>query len=201
MHHPPARQVRFVVAISGTHFCISFFTPPLRVISHAHMHLFADANCDGTCAKGYYCPAASTSSTFTPCPAGRYRDTTGATAESDCTLCTAGHACSVSAMTEPSPCGSSNFYQADTGQTSCDTVSAGYYTSGGDSSATRTGQTLCEPGFYCNLGQRNQCPLGTYGSNSGETSALCLWHGCGSSGGLGALFTFAPCSTPCRPDL
>lgn len=50
-----------------------------------------------TCPVGAYCPQKSV--TFTQCPAGTYRDTTGATVVGDCTTCDANYYCASRGMT------------------------------------------------------------------------------------------------------
>jgi hypothetical protein len=38
---------------------------------------------------------------------------------------------------------------------------------------TRSGQLICEAGFYCLGGIRRECPIGTYGNTTGLSSPLC----------------------------
>jgi hypothetical protein len=102
-------------------------------------------------------------------------------------------------------------------------VSDGYYTTGGSSHFTRTGQAICEPGYYCNSslslqgdsGVRYLCPAGVYGSTSGLITSSCTeacptGHYCpagsvlptkcpaGRYGGTTGLKT-KECTGPCSP--
>ena len=47
-------------------------------------------NTSGRCSPGYYCPAASSSPTEVPCPAGTYQPLVGAEAEEQCAVCPTG---------------------------------------------------------------------------------------------------------------
>lgn len=59
------------------------------------------------CPAGYYCPANTGHPNTYPCAPGTYRDTTGATAASDCVDCPAGSYCPDYAQTSGTtyPCG------------------------------------------------------------------------------------------------
>ena len=50
------------------------------------------------------------------------------------------------------------------------TVSSGYYSSGGSTSSTHSGQTQCERGYYCVSGVRSACPAGKYRASAGASS-------------------------------
>jgi hypothetical protein len=58
---------------------------------------------------------------------------------------------------------------------SCDVAllcSSRFYTTG-QTATNRTGQSQCEPGYYCVDGVRTSCPAGTYGSGFGLTTSAC----------------------------
>lgn len=76
-------------------------------------------------------------------------------------------------------------------------IEVGYYGIGGEFAETeegleahnfRTGQELCPPGFYCELGMKYPCPAGTYGDSTGLVDPLC--------GGLCPKGFFCPLTSP-----
>ena len=129
------------------------------------------------------------------CTAGRYGATAGMSSAACSGMCAAGRAGIVDGLTNSScsgeceagfycpagstsftavPCGNAGVYcpPASGGPT---TVSAGYYSSGGSSSTTNTGQTQCERGYYCTNGVRTPCPAGKYRADVGADDLLdCL---------------------------
>jgi hypothetical protein len=68
--------------------------------------------------------------------------------------------------------GGNSYYSPGGISTAPTMVSAGYYSTGG-TSTTRTGQTQCEPGYYCSGGVRYACAAGYYGSSYGNTTSTC----------------------------
>ena len=95
---------------------------------------------------------------WSACAAGTYKAGSGTQASAACSVC--------SGRTK---------YQNSTGQTSCKTVSSGYYTTGCNSSGKGcTGQSQCTGATYCSGGVQNSCPAQTSGwtrnSGTGWTS-------------------------------
>jgi hypothetical protein len=82
-------------------------------------------------------------------PSGRYYKTSNFAR----TQCEPGYRCVAGVR---SACSSDNEYQNGTQSNSCVTVTTGYYTTPIGGSA-RTGQTQCEPGYYCAGGVRWVC--------------------------------------------
>jgi hypothetical protein len=135
------------------------------------------------CAPGYYCPAGvvKTSPTHLPCNAGTCgfikQDT--ATCSQSCPagfVCGAGTACpnalteaGAAATNQAVACGGDSVF-CPSGSKASTPVSTGYYTTGGISTR-RTGQSICEPGFFCAAGVRSQCPGGSYVATAGSTSS------------------------------
>ena len=94
------------------------------------------------CPAGYYCPLGTESSQ--PCPQGTFSNQSMLSAEEQCSLCTAGHFCGGTALTEPSGL--------------CE---EGYFCPPGSSIAFNES---CPPGYYCPSGSANPlaCPEGTF---------------------------------------
>ena len=93
---------------------------------------------------------------WSACAAGTYKAGSGTQASASCSAC--------SGRTK---------YQNLTGQSSCKTVSSGYYTTGCNSSGNNcTNQSQCTGATYCSGGVQNSCP-GSYTANTtaGKTSA------------------------------
>ncbi|KAK2847209.1 hypothetical protein Q5P01_010208 [Channa striata] len=131
----------------------------------------------GVCPKGHYC--AEGSSVPTPCPAGSYRNETGAKGKDDCKPCPLGR------------------FQDLSGQKECNPCPPGYHCQPQSLSPTRgssTGVSLplpCPAGYVCPSqsphSQPVPCPKGTYGPSQGLTTiGECLMcpagHFCGSEG-------------------
>lgn len=141
------------------------------------------------CSVGNYCPEGTTEEI--PCPAGRYRDTVGAAAETDCpltpagyytntpgassysaNLCKAGYYCpegSISSMTKVCPAGT---YRTSTGagaESDCLVCDAGSYCR----YEATTSLTDCPQGYYCMKGTTvpEPCPVGTYGAATKLTAS------------------------------
>ncbi len=95
---------------------------------------------------------------WSACAAGTYKAGSGTQASASCSAC--------SGRTK---------YQNLTGQSSCKTVSSGYYTTGCNSSGNNcTNQSQCTGATYCSSGVQNSCPAQTSGwtrnSGTGWTS-------------------------------
>ncbi|MDD5198145.1 MAG: prepilin-type N-terminal cleavage/methylation domain-containing protein [Candidatus Gracilibacteria bacterium] len=109
------------------------------------------------------------------CQAGYYWNNTA------CIAASQGYFVANSGSITQVTCNNSNTYQDITGQTSCKTVSPGYYstpTGGG----ILTGQTQCEANNYCVNGVKTVCTTG-YSSIAGSTS--CTLNTYTVSGGFG----------------
>ena len=126
--------------------------------------------CNGVCAAGYYCGNAETSSEPAGklCAAGRYGSF--GQVNSDCTgPCSAGYYCEEgSPSSTQAECGGSARYCPE-GSGSYVQVSNGFYTIGGGGTTTRTGQSICEQGYYCAGGIRTPCPAGKYTDTTGNS--------------------------------
>jgi hypothetical protein len=159
-----------------------------------------NSSCSGRCQQGYFCPEGSISPRERPCPPGRYGPVEGLSSY-DCSnvcesasdewggqycipnYCEAGYFCPAgSSSAQQNPCGSPSLY-CPTGVALPLPVEIGFYSIGRisipnypqiDTDANaRTGQELCEAGFYCSDGVRYLCPAGTYGSALGLSNASC----------------------------
>lgn len=111
------------------------------------------------CAKGHYCPEYTNSSTEYPCPAGTFRDTTGAAHVLDCKPCGVGYQCAAGSEARVAcPAGTYNNFtnKAET----CSKCPAGYSctsanvhpqpcTAGHYSAAGASVCTFCKTGHYC----------------------------------------------------
>ena len=129
-----------------------------------------DQFCSGLCKLGHYCEKNSTSATKTPCPAGTYGSITGLE-DSHCSgRCSQGYFCPEKSLNSTMhKCGSPNYYCPEGTGANPIKVTDGYYTIGGTLD-TRSNQTLCEKGFFCENGIRTACIAGTFGSIEGLTS-------------------------------
>ena len=103
------------------------------------------------CPAGMYCPLGTGAYSDVPrCPEGSYSNATGLQAETSCTLCTGGYACTAAGLTEPN-----------------DVCGAGYYCQQGAMQVTGT------PGT--NLGGvGGVCPVGAHCPEKSELPTLCL---------------------------
>lgn len=81
--------------------------------------------------------------------------------------CESGHYCQNGLKYE---CGGSNFFCPNNGMVSVDVVTVGFYSIGGNSNTTRTGQQICEPGYFCLSGIRVMCPSGTFSPSPGSST-------------------------------
>lgn len=64
-------------------------------------------------------------------------------------------------------CGSSSVY-CEARASTPKAVQGGYYSVGGSSNRTRSGQQVCETGFYCQDGVKRRCPEGQFASEVGS---------------------------------
>ena len=115
--------------------------PASRFGSSSGQH---DADCDGVCEAGYFCPPDSTSSTQNPCG-------------NSSVYC---------------PEASANPILVDQGyysaSDSSDTNPADFYAG---PNSTHHKQVMCEIGYYCRGGVKYSCPPGTYGTIQGAHDA------------------------------
>ncbi len=109
------------------------------------------------CAAGYYCPAASTSPTQVPCPAGSFSNATGVTAASACTPCTSGQFCASTALTAASGGCAAGFYCAP-GAAAPVACAAGTWSAALGATAASVCATCTVPGTSCPVGSTS--PLG-----------------------------------------
>ena len=109
------------------------------------------------------------------CPSG-YKCSGGLVCpKANTVTCSAGYYLAANA-TSCSACGGNNYYCPGGTYTPSSsaqgrkTVSSGYYSTGG-TSTTRTGQAICEAGYYCASGVRNSCSGSLqYQNEKGKTS-------------------------------
>jgi hypothetical protein len=97
--------------------------------------------------------------------------------------CDAGYICGAgSTSSQQQQCGDPNVF-CGAGSVIPQPVAIGFYSTGPVSApgalqnpadeTTRTGEQLCEPGYYCTMGIKYICPASTYGSTFGLTSSSC----------------------------
>ena len=150
------------------------------------------------CPKGSFC----INGVRTLCAPGTYGSVTASTNASCSGYCLPGYFCPVgSTSPREHPCGAAHLY-CPYASGAPKVVTSGHYTTGsnvngnaslGDDELTRTGQALCEAGFYCmsdgmrahkfsklspSLSQlisgiRRLCPAGYFGSSAGLVSPVC----------------------------
>ncbi|CAM9193439.1 unnamed protein product, partial [Discosporangium mesarthrocarpum] len=150
-----------------------------------HEGLASEA-CSGACPRGLYCPAGTATPTLNLlCPAGRFGASEGLGDENCSGVCAPGYFC-LDGSVDPrsNECGSEKFY-CPAGSPQRLSVENGYYSTVGkealaSTEATalrrvRSGQAICEPGFYCVGGLRKPCPAGTFGGPGvrGLNSSAC----------------------------
>ena len=127
----------------------------------------SSVTCSGYCEKGHYCLDASTSATSRQCPRGRFGSIFGLTNANCSGLCSPGFYCPVGSVSaEQVPCGGSDVY-CPVGSYEPTPVTPGYFTIGGSSPQTRTGQQIATKGFFALEGIEFPCPAGTFGNVSG----------------------------------
>lgn len=116
------------------------------------------------CPAGFWCAAGTQSASQSPCPAGRFSNTSGLATSAECASCSPGAYCGSAGLTAPTgPC------------------SAGYLCFGGASIPTppdgSPSGSRCTAGGYCPAGSAAAipCPPGTYSGTAGNTNvADCL---------------------------
>ena len=145
---------------------LSFFSKIIIIFYYIIVGL-RDQRCSGFCRKGYYCPEQSSSFYQVPCPPGRYGSVDGLPSSNCSGLCPEGYHCPLG-TDDPhlNKCGGSNNY-CPIGSSKPLEVKLGYYSIGGSDEFTRSGQTICDIGYYCKDGLRVSCPMGTFGNKSG----------------------------------
>ena len=160
----------------------------------------SEASCSGPCSAGFWCPEGSTSPQQRPCPGGRFGPTPGLGSH-DCSsvcevvsepnmqsfcvpnICKAGYYCPPgSTQAAEVPCGDPNHY-CPTGVALPIPVDPGFYSTGplsiatllqsADDETVRTGQQMCEPGYYCVMGVKTPCSAGSFGASLGLTNSSC----------------------------
>ena len=144
----------------------------------------------GYCQAGFYCPAGSSATDQEPCPAGTFRNHSGATAASDCGTCPEGYYCPMGSP-EPLLCPEGNFCPCGVGipipcpigtigravglisQEECEACPPGQYC---DRPGLSNPAGLCSPGYYCTLGSYTSTPpfLGPpHTDSSSEIGGIC----------------------------
>lgn len=106
------------------------------------MAAFADT---GLCDPGFYCVATSNGPWATPCAAGTFRSTPGATASSDCSACTAGYYCPLGSI-YPTVCPVGYYCLASVATPTYCPIGTIGLTSG---LSTLAGCSSCPEGSYC----------------------------------------------------
>ncbi len=112
----------------------------------------SDATTGDYCPAGFYCPAGTKAPIA--CPIGYYRSAMKGTAQTDCTVCTAGKSCNSRGLTTPTI-----------------TCPAGYYCVAGTSTEFKT---PCPIGAYCPSGSSTYtvCADKTYQNNPASTQCI-----------------------------
>ncbi len=121
-------------------------------------YCLAGSSSETPCSAGFYCPAATSSSTQFPCSPGYFCNSTGLSSNATQSICEGGYYCEAgSSSAKQAPCSAGHY--CPTGSTSATQVpcSTGYYcnTTGLSSNAT---QTMCDAGFYCQSGSSSAAP-------------------------------------------
>lgn len=223
------------------YYCMNGIRYPCPAGVYGETTGLATAACSGACPMGYYCPESTINKYEFRCPAGRYGSITGLTDSSCSGMCSPGYYCPEQS-TNPTQvrCGYKylrlvpNITNTDTvvmtsevnkpngvfcyiGTSMPQPVHSGYYSIGGDKT-TRTDETPCPMGSYCQDGVIYDCPAGRYGraqrlSNPECTGACQKGFYCpvasttmneipcpkgryGAVEGLGSLLCSGPCLNP-----
>ena len=131
-----------------------------------------EEGCNLICPIGYYCPSAS--SKPIKCPAGRYGSSAGIKDMKCSGACRSGYFCPTgSKRPDPYPCGHASFY-CPTESPARLKVDLGFYsTPEVHDDTTRSTQTICGTGTYCENARRYPCPAGRFGTTMGLHSANC----------------------------
>lgn len=129
-----------------------------------------ESACTGICPVGHYCPKGSQSPI--PCPRGRFGSSVGETDIGCSGPCAGGYWCAeASWRPDANPCGNSSYY-CPKGSGFPENVLPSYY-SIPEGALLRTGENICEPGYYCQDGSRYPCPAGVYGNTPGLLTKNC----------------------------
>jgi len=136
-------------------------------------HGLASADCSGACASGYFCPAGSTRADMHPCGGARWFCPPGS---GDRTAVLPGWYTTLAGGRgkgggDGGSAGASlsSSYPSAVAASNADLVASGNIAS----SFLRSGQALCEPGYWCHQGLRHDCPAGTYGAEPGLSTSAC----------------------------
>lgn len=123
-----------------------------------------------SCPLGYYCLAGAISGTTNKCQAGYYGNIPGQNSSSCNGPCQSGYRCMSGSTSDTQfTCGSLSVY-CPPGSPNPTPATPGYYTIGGSTTDTATGQTLCTPGHYCQEGRQIECNVGFYSNQTGLSS-------------------------------
>eukprot|EP01041_Mallomonas_annulata_P008856 gene8856-18351_t len=115
-----------------------------------------NSSCTGVCRAGYYCPAGSTKATEREC---------GHTS----LFCPIGSAFPIMVTPGYFTTGSDNISHSITSSSTMTTKELWYFDPN-----TRTSQSICEPGHYCQRdGVSRKCPPGYFGSSFGLQNSIC----------------------------
>ncbi len=124
------------------------------------------------CPLGYYCPLASDDGFLNLCLGGYYGNLPNQISKYCNGQCDPGYRClSGSISSRQFTCGSSSVY-CPIGSSNPLPVSNGYFSIGGQTLDTGTGQQICPIGYYCNLGIKTLCTIGTYSNSTGNTECF-----------------------------
>ena len=161
-----------------------------------------------TCPEGYYCPRGTEFGEQYPCPAGTFRDTTGAQHQAECKMCTKGNYCPpASTAVTACPAGTymdelgakspgpgkyphckpckAGYYNGSSGAESCTAAATGKYTIEGD-----TAEKDCVVGFICaeeatseEMMYLSPCPAGMFCKDPANPTGIGAYptldtHGC-----------------------
>ena len=122
------------------------------------------------CDRGFWCVGARR----TACPAGRFGNASMEVRPTCSGPCFRGYFCPLNSTQEDQiPCGGIDRFCPPSSPT-WTMVPPGFYSSPlSASSMTRYSIEECEPGHWCILGARHECPAGTYGANPGLSTKEC----------------------------
>ena len=150
---------------SATSVSLGFYSIDGDGLTVDQLHRVAQQACD----VGYWCVDGVRS----PCPAGRFGAASQEVSSNCSGVCTGGYYCPEgSSSSVQLACGGPHVYCPE-GSGAPTTVGSGFYSTGGSSSSTRTGEARCEAGFYCSGGVRLACKEGHYGESPGQTEETC----------------------------
>jgi len=132
----PGSSVNLTLGLSGLPYGVSQLVVPVTLsLCPQGTALGADNVTCNPCQLGWVSAGGAVGSACQPCPAGTYRD---------------------SEHLECQPCGGADLY-CGAGSSEPTRVSEGYFSVGGASATSRTGQEECAPGTYCSSGVQSAC--------------------------------------------